>query len=647
MSLYKQLLLGICLFTLVLFCGNFFITLDSSREQYSAQLSAHSQDAATALGVSLTGNIDDPAMVELMVNAIFDSGYFYSIRVVDMNSGKPLIERQSDPQSGNVPQWFERLVHLKPGTGEAIIMRGWIQAARVEVVSHPMFALTRLWRSMIASFLWLTGCSLLCLICAMLLLRRSLRPLDHIAVQAASITRREFRHVPNVPKTPELRRVVEASNMMVSQLQMLFSEQAQRTDALREAAYHDSLTGLNNRRAFDIHLQSILRDDEMAFGYVILLRVRDLAGLNLRMGGEKTDALLREMATILRETKQIYLHQDGFIARIRGGEFAIVTADMLPQEHQVFMNALTARVNALYKTGMSDRSPLAYFASLTFQPGDTLQNIMAQADQALTAAETNAHYVLQPGVNPAAGSHDDHHRWLTRLENVLQAENFVLFGQPVVTCDSSRQVLHHKILARIKTEEGEMIPAGRFMPWFLRFSLSARMDAVMLKQTLRFMSTSPLALALSISGESIASDENLAVLLQLLKNAPQQAKQLTLELDENELPDPERVSVVVNKLNAVGCRLGIQHFGGRFHLIGNLPQWGLAWIKIDGSYIHHIDKEEDKRFFIEAMYWAARQINLPLIAEQVETSEELAILNKIGIYGAMGRYFGDPSSLVN
>lgn len=647
MSLYKQLLLGICLFTLVLFCGNFFITLDSSREQYSAQLSAHSQDAATALGVSLTGNIDDPAMVELMVNAIFDSGYFYSIRVVDMNSGKPLIERQSDPQSGNVPQWFERLVHLKPGTGEAIIMRGWIQAARVEVVSHPMFALTRLWRSMIASFLWLTGCSLLCLICAMLLLRRSLRPLDHIAVQAASITRREFRHVPNVPKTPELRRVVEASNMMVSQLQMLFSEQAQRTDALREAAYHDSLTGLNNRRAFDIHLQSILRDDEMAFGYVILLRVRDLAGLNLRMGGEKTDALLREMATILRETKQIYLHQDGFIARIRGGEFAIVTADMLPQEHQVFMNALTARVSALYKTGMSDRSPLAYFASLTFQPGDTLQNIMAQADQALTAAETNAHYVLQPGVNPAAGSHDDHHRWLTRLENVLQAENFVLFGQPVVTCDSTRQVLHHKILARIKTEEGEMIPAGRFMPWFLRFSLSARMDAVMLKQTLRFMSTSPMALALSISGESIASDENLAVLLQLLKNAPQQAKQLTLELDENELPDPERVSVVVNKLNAVGCRLGIQHFGGRFHLIGNLPQWGLAWIKIDGSYIHHIDKEEDKRFFIEAMYWAARQINLPLIAEQVETSEELAILNKIGIYGAMGRYFGDPSSLVN
>src|SRR5690606_21613994 len=113
-------------------------------------------------------------------------------------------------------------------------------------------------------------------------------------------------------------------------------------------------------------------------------------------------------------------------------------------------------------------------------------------------------------------------------------------------------------------------------------------------------------------------------ILHLLKNSPKQASRLTFELDENELPDAERVSYVVKKLKEVGCRLGIQHFGGRFNLVGNLPQWGLAWIKVDGAYIHLIDIEEDKRMFIEAMYWATRQIDLPLIAERVETSGELA-----------------------
>ena len=144
MSLYKQLLIGICLFTLVIFCGNFFVTLESSREQYRNQLSAHAQDAATALGVSLTTHIDDPAMTELMVNSIFDSGYFATIRVVRIPDEKVLVERRTTVTSDKVPGWFVDLVDLQPQGGDALIMRGWEQAARVEVLSHPQFALAKL-----------------------------------------------------------------------------------------------------------------------------------------------------------------------------------------------------------------------------------------------------------------------------------------------------------------------------------------------------------------------------------------------------------------------------------------------------------------------------------------------------------------------
>lgn len=74
MSLRKQLFLAICLFLLVAFSGSFFVSLESSREQMLGQLRSHAQDAATALGLSLTTQIDDPAMIELMVSSIFDSG---------------------------------------------------------------------------------------------------------------------------------------------------------------------------------------------------------------------------------------------------------------------------------------------------------------------------------------------------------------------------------------------------------------------------------------------------------------------------------------------------------------------------------------------------------------------------------------------
>lgn len=642
MSLYKQLLLGICLFTLILLSGIYFITLESSREQYSNQLSSHAQDAATALGVALTGHTDDPAMTELMVDSIFDSGYFASIRLVDVKDGKTLIERKGAAQSASVPQWFARLVKLRPGVGEAIVMDGWIQAARVEVVSHPMFALTRLWDTMIASLLWLGLCSSVCILCAMLMLHRSLRPLNHVVEQALSICRREFRKVTDMPRTPELMRVVEASNMMVTQLKALFHEQAERAESLREAAYRDPLTHLNNRRAFDIKLQSLVTEEERKSGNLLLLRVKDLIGLNQRIGGANSDELLKSIADMLSDIQKRYLPTDGFVARVRGSEFAILTGEILPPELE---HALTTKLQSLTDLVSSDKTAVAHFAHVIFQTGDSPQAILSQADNALTMAENKIRYSTNPLLSENSYGEENRHQWLIKLENVLKAENFLLFIQPVFACNDIRRILHYKVLARIKEENGEIIPAGRFMPWVHQLSLNFRMDLIVIKQILREMTKTSDPLALSISGESVATDENLNAILQLLKSAPQQARRLIFELDENDLPDVERVSYVVNKLKAVGCRLGIQHFGGKFNLIGNLPQWGLAWIKVDGAYIHLIDIEEDKKMFIEAMYWATRQIDLPLIAERVETSGELAILNKIGLYGAMGRYLGEPRLL--
>ena len=125
MSLFKQLLIAICLFLVVAFTGNFVVSLESSRTQYVNQLRSHAQDAATALALSLTPNIDDPAMTELLVSSIFDSGYYASIRVVDISSDKTLVERSGIPADTHVPDWFVKLIGLEPAGGDAIVSRGW------------------------------------------------------------------------------------------------------------------------------------------------------------------------------------------------------------------------------------------------------------------------------------------------------------------------------------------------------------------------------------------------------------------------------------------------------------------------------------------------------------------------------------------
>ncbi|AIU89338.1 cyclic di-GMP receptor LapD [Pectobacterium odoriferum] len=644
MSLYKQLLIAICLFVLIIFSGSFFVSLENSREQYNNQLHSHAQDAATALGLSLTPNIDDPAMVELMVSSIFDSGYFSSIRVRDLKTSNVTLERTASPDIPDVPLWFVRLVNLQPGAGEAIVMRGWEQAAKVEVVSHPMFAVTRLWRSSTATFLWLLGCGTLGVFLGALFLRRQLRPLDYIVDQSLAITRREFLSQPDLPNTPEFRRVAQAMNLMVSKLKTLFEEEAERSERLRQEAYQDPQTGLNNRRAFDMQFNDKLADEETAPGFLIMIRVQDLAGMNQRLGGQRTDALLASVGHILRKTQKQHTNAESLLARIRGGEFALFCPGLVAKEAYVLIGELTRNIETLHLTGETDVSPVAQFGMVPFRPGDTAQSLFIQGDQALTRAESDTD-TTAPHEMPSVSAEQvetDRHMWFNLLDPILEQERLQLFLQPVVACDNPSQVLHHKVLARIQDAQGNSIAAGRFLPWIQRFGWDSRLDQTMLREVLDYLRQHDGNLALSLSGTTVLNLHLLADLLSPLKHQPDVARRLILELDENQLPDSTQLEALIKLLNEHGCALGLQHFGGRFNMIGNLSQWGLAYLKVDGSYIRNIDQEDDKQMFIEALYRATNSIALPLIAERVETAGELKVLQEMGLQGAMGRLLGEP-----
>lgn len=643
MSLLKQLFLAICLFLVVAFTGSFIASVESSREQSLSQLRSHAQDAATALGLSLTPHVDDPAMVELMVSSIFDSGYFASIRVVNIADGKVLVERNTSIATENVPSWFADLVDLHPQGGDALIMRGWEQAARVEVLSHPQFALARLWDSAIGSLLWLLLCGLVSAVLGGWLLRTQLRPLDNMVQQAQAITRREFLTLPRVPRTPELKRVVLAMNQMVDKLKTLFAEEAARSEKLREEAYQDSLTGLANRRQFDIRLSNQLTVNEQnAEGYLLLLRVNDLGGLNQRLGGQRTDALIGALGELLKRLLDGPGRSEWLASRSRGGEFTLLAPGLSSDDADRLAEEISEHLNNLHQTGASDCNPVAHIGIAAFRPGEEPASVIGRADQALAQAQSNVARCWERLDDFIAQSSQGLHDWRGWIDDALNKGKLQLYFQPVVECVSGK-LLQHKVLARLLDPQGEAIAAGRFLPWIERLGWSARFDLAMLEHTLAHLSNHPEPMALSLSAAILREPAQRTKLLNLLKSHPEQASLLTLEIDERHLPPPAELETLSQSLREAGYGLGLQHFGGRFSLIGNLTHLGLAYLKIDGTYIRAIDKESDKRLFIEAVFRATNSIDLPLIAEMVETQGELEALSELGIYGAMGRLIGAPA----
>ncbi|WP_432218213.1 cyclic di-GMP receptor LapD [Pseudomonas kribbensis] len=644
MSLFKQLLIAICLFLVVAFTGSFMVSLESSRTQYVNQLRSHAQDAATALALSLTPNIDDPAMVELLVSSIFDSGYYASIRVVDLKTDQTIVERSGIPAVTNVPDWFVKLIGLEPAGGDALVSRGWEQAARVEVVSHPMFALAKLWQSALGSLGWLLVCGAVSAVLGALLLRRQLRPLDYMVKQSHAIARREFLSLPDLPRTPELRRVVLAMNQMVEKLKALFQEQAERSEKLRTESYQDNLTGLANRRYFEMQLNARVSNPEQASsGYLLLLRVKDLAGLNQRLGGQRTDELLKAVGQQLSRECAKYPETQNLVTRIRGGEFAVLAPGLTREEALQLAQNLDSALGSLHATGATDVPAVASIGLAPFAHGDSPQAVLSLGDQALAQAEGQGEQnwaCLDQSLVANVG--DDHHAWHRLLDQALNQRRFELFFQPVVAAQDTQLVLHYKVLSRLLDEQGQTIPAGRFLPWLERFGWTARLDRLMLERVLEQMAGHEESLALNLSSATLADPQALNKVFEILRSHSNLGPRLTLEIGEEQLPEQAVLEQLTRRLRELGFSLSLQRFGGRFSMIGNLARLGLAYLKIDGSYIRAIDQESDKRLFIEAIQRAAHSIDLPLIAERVETEGELSVIREMGLYGVQGQLFGEP-----
>ncbi|WP_312998355.1 cyclic di-GMP receptor LapD [Pseudomonas sp.] len=644
MSLFKQLLIAICLFLVVAFTGSFMVSLESSRTQYVNQLRSHAQDAATALALSLTPNIDDPAMVELLVSSIFDSGYYASIRVVDVKTDQTIVERTGAPAVSNVPDWFVKLIGLEPAGGDALVSRGWEQAARVEVVSHPMFAVAKLWQSALGSLGWLLICGALSAVLGALLLRRQLKPLDYMVQQSHAIARREFLSLPDLPRTPELRRVVQAMNQMVEKLKTLFQEQAERSEKLRTESYQDNLTGLANRRYFEMQLNDRVSNPEQASsGYLLLLRVKDLAGLNQRLGGQRTDQLLKAVGEQLTRECSRYPQTQDLVTRIRGGEFAVLAPGLVREEALQLAQNLDNALSSLHATGATDVPAVACIGLAPFAHGDSPQAVLTLGDQALAQAEGQGEQnwaCIDQSLVAEVG--DDHHAWHRLLDQALSQQRFELYFQPVVAAQDTQLVLHYKVLSRLLDEQGQTIPAGRFLPWLERFGWTARLDRLMLERVLEQMKEHEDSLALNLSSATLADPQALNKVFEILRAHSNLGARLTLEIGEEQLPEQAVLEQLTRRLRELGFSLSLQRFGGRFSMIGNLARLGLAYLKIDGSYIRAIDQESDKRLFIEAIQRAAHSIDLPLIAERVETEGELSVIREMGLYGVQGQLLGEP-----
>lgn len=631
MSLFRQLWLIVIASTLIAFGGSFVASMLTARHYLEQQLAIKNNDNASSLALSMSQLDKDPVTIELQVAAVFDSGQYAVVRLVDPE-GRTLVEKTGAAETGNVPEWFVRLFPIASQPGHAQVSSGWNQFGTIELISHSHFAYRELWNGAFKLLGWFAVAGGIMGLLGMQLLRRIRRPLDAVVGQARAISERRFVSIPE-PQTPELKSLASAMNAMVLRLQAMFAEEAARLEQVRREANLDSLTGLANRAFFMNQLAAALSDDDAApAGSLLMLRLADLAGLNRRNGRESADEVLRRLGRALDQATAG--HPEAAAARLNGADFAL----LLPGVNDPARHAekLLHALNDLSASGLLDGEQIGHIASTPYLHGQEASNLLARLDSALATAETQSalgwHRADSDG-GPLATSNAD---WKRLLDGAIQTQRLRLIDFPVA--GNGGQLLHLECPLRLQAmEDGEWLAAGSFMPMASRLSMTTELDLAAVRLALERIAAGAPAVAVNLSGESIREAGFRARLYAQIASRKALAPRLWLEVSEiGAFQHFDEFRAFCDALRPLGCRLGIEHFGRQFSEIGKLHGMGLDYLKVDGSFIRAIDRQPGNQAFLKGLCGIAHNIGLTVIAEAVQTAEELATLPELGFDGATG-----------
>jgi len=631
MSLFRQLWLAVIASTIIAFAGSFVASMLTARQYLTQQLAIKNNDNAASLALSMSQLDKDPVTVELQVAAVFDSGQYAAVRLIDPE-GKVMIEKTTPAAAGDVPAWFVQLFPIESQPGQAQVSNGWNQFGTVELVSHSQFAYRELWRGAINLLLWFIGGGAIMGLLGMQVLRRIKRPLDAVVGQAQAISERRFVSIA-VPSTPELKSVASAMNAMVDRLTAMFAEEAARLDKLRREATLDNLTGLANRAFFLNQLDAALSDDDAApTGSLLLLRLADLAGINRRAGRETADSLLRRIGTTLQE---LAADKPGAAAaRLNGADFALLLPGI--QDPSQPAARLLDALRDLVAAGMIDSEQVGHLASGLYLHGQSIGSLFSRLDAALAAAEGQGNLAWCRAEISGEQRTTSNADWKKLLDGAIETQRLRLIEFPVA--GSSGQLLHLECPLRLQASEGgEWLAAGSFMPMASRLSMTTELDLAAVRLALERIAAGAAAVAVNLSGESILVASFRSRLQSLIAARKELAPRLWLEVSEvGAFQHFAEFRAFCNALRPLGCRLGIEHFGRRFSEIGRLHDIGLDYLKVDGSFIRAIDTQQGNQAFLKGLCSIAHNIGLTVIAEGVQTAEELATLPDLGFDGATG-----------
>lgn len=630
MSLIRQIILLVLATVVLAFAGSVAVSIVVTRDTMQTQLRLKNSDNAAALALALSQQQGDPALMDLLMSAQFDTGFYRSIRFAGAD-GKPVFVREAVPQPGTAPDWFVSLVAVESVPGLAQVSDGWRALGSVQVVSQSGYAHDDLWRASLSVAAALAVVGALAGLAALALVRRIRQPLDRAVAQAQSLVEGEFVTV-DEPRVAELGRLTRAMNSMVKRLKVILEAQAQQVESLRRQANCDPLTGLSNRKYFLGQLEATLqREDGAAEGGLVFLRVIDLAGVNRLIGHAATDRMIEAIAQALQAyTERVH---GCYVGRLNGSDFALClpVGGLALETAQSLSDALKVMLPA-FGPGIAVAA-----GAVEMHRERQVAAMLSAADAALALAESRGAYAVELG-NGVAASHVlmGEAAWRQGIGDALLEDRARLVSFPLL--DANRELIHLECPLRLQLHpQGPFESAARWLPLALRARLTPAIDERAMRLALKASTDDGLPRCVNLSASSLADSSFSARLRRLMQEFPEAARLLSVEVPDVATDvNIEWLRELARQLRAGGVRFGLEHVGDRLAQIDRLFELGLDYVKLDISVVRGVAQDIDRASYIRSVVVMLRGLSIKVYAEGVFDADDCATLWTLGLDGVTG-----------
>jgi diguanylate cyclase (GGDEF)-like protein len=417
---------------------------------------------------------------------------------------------------------------------------------------------------------------------------------------------------------------------------------------IRYQANHDLLTGLPNRSLFSDRLEMAiaLAQRNQAHLAVMFLDLDRFKSINDTLGHSIGDQLLQGVAQRLKNT----LRQEDTFARWGGDEFII----LLPHLSDPTEAGLTAeRMLAEFEQPFYIDSHELYISpsiGIAVFPGDgdDRETLVKHADTALYQAKQAGRNNFQFFDLALASSTPKILNLEKRLRQALEAQQFILHYQPQVNLktgqitgveallrwqDPGMGLVSPQIFMPTVEESGLIVPIGE---WVLR--TACRQNKVWQDQGL-----SPITVAVNLSARQLRQQNLTSIIAKTLKETGLDPHYLELEITETTaVQDVELTKTVLEDIQRMGVKISMDDFGTGYSSLSYLQQLPLDSLKIDRSFITDLASNPKDAQIVTAIVSMAHGLTLNVIAEGVETKEQLRFLQGLNCQEGQGYFFNRP-----